>query len=163
MMSSVELELFLDTFSPLQYLCLCQPDRMTEGRDSNFFTFFRTTYLCKKDWYWTLKLVEVVLFHLSLLALILRCLQHWDTPPPSGIPWNCVTHKFIESAKNLVVEVDCRVFLCRHNTVVTFQAFHPSPISETKQSPIIPPSSYIWDITSVFNYWTPLEFVFAIP
>ena len=113
-----------------QYLCLCQPDRMTEGWDSNFFGFFRTISSYKQDWYWTLTLVKVVLFHLSLLVLILRCLQRWDTPPQSGIPWNCVTHKFIESAKNLVVEVDCRVFLSCHNTVVTLQAFHPAAISE---------------------------------
>ena len=135
MMSSMEFELFLDTFSPLQYLRLCQPDRMTEGRDSNFFGFLRTTFLYMKDKYWTLTLVEVVLFHLSLLVLILRCLQRWDTPPPSGIPWNCVTHKFIESVKTP----------CCWSRLQSF----PLPPQHCCYFPSLPPIPHIWDINSI--------------
>ena len=144
MMSSMEFELFLDTFSPLQYLCLCQPDRMTEGWDSNFFGFLRTTFLCKKDWYRNFDVggssfVSPLTARLNLA--LFAALRYATTE------WNPLKLCYAQ------VYRICQKPCCWSR----LQSFPLLP-QHCCYFPSLPPIPHIWDI-SVFNYSTQILYL----
>ena len=78
---------FVSEFT-LGYLRLSQPDWVTVSWDSNFFSFFISSWatLAYANGYQLKPQLFLNMCHLWLLVLAWHCLQRWDRPPQSEIP-----------------------------------------------------------------------------